>query len=487
MANHTFQYQRITEEVCRLIDEGILSAGTKIPSLRSMSRKMRVSIATVTHAYTQLEDQGLIESRPQSGYYVRVNARIDLAAPEQNSNLSGKPLAVDVTETVSEHIGKTKIDIVSEYFDKSINKPLLPYAGNRLNPELLPHKLISRISRKILSDHSLQCIEYSMAPGSLELRKQIAFRGADIGCRISPNDVILSCGAIEALSISIQAVTRIGDVVAVESPTYHLLLELLQHHGLLAVEIPTDPENGLDVDAFKRIIKRTPIKALVIVSNFNNPMGSLMPDENKRSLVECCSENEIPIIDDDIYGDLYRGKSRPNVLAAFDHDGWVITCSSFSKTIAPGLRCGWVIPGRFAKKILSTKRLTTSGNTTLMELTMAEYLKKGHYDRHLQKIRRILRETTQAFRVAINRYFPEGTRVANPAGGMALWVQLPEYCDALEIWREGAKEGIGLTPGALFTVSDRYHNYIRLTLGNPWSPEMEQSLKKLGGLCAQKA
>jgi DNA-binding transcriptional MocR family regulator len=467
-------YDRVASILIGQIEDGTLVVGDRVPSLRKMSGRLNVSISTVMQAYMNLEDRGFIRSRPQSGYYVCQRHERGVSVPEK-SKPRGKPRKVQLANTVETIFGYA-------------NRPGIVRLGVA-NPgtDLLPVKALTRALRKISATHLEDAVDYCMPPGEIGLRRQIAFRSADIDTMIDADDIVITNGATEALVVSLQAVAKPGDVVAVESPAYFSVLQTIQTLGMLALEIPTDSESGLCLDSLRDAIDENDVKAVVAVPNFHNPTGALMPDDVKKDLVELLHERSIPLIEDDVYGDLYFGERRPRTCQAFDSKGLVLTCSSFSKTLAPGYRVGWIIPGRFRSEVMQRKQLLSSGSAGITQLAVAEFLRSGGYDRHLIQLRRRYREQLMRLRESVAEYFPDGTRITRPQGGFVLWIQLPRGVDSIELYENALQHKIGVTPGSLFSTTGKYKNFIRLCAGHPWSDAMEQGVSTLGRLVHELA
>jgi DNA-binding transcriptional MocR family regulator len=328
-------------------------------------------------------------------------------------------------------------------------------------------------------------MSYCFPPGDEELRHEIARRYMDLGLSVDPASVVITSGCSEALALSLQTVTRRGDIVAVESPTYFSVLRLIERMGLLAVEIDSDPETGLCLDALEAAIETMEIKAVVAVLNFSNPLGSVMPDAGKRRLVAMLEQANIALIEDDIYGDLHFGEQRPAIAKSFDQKGLVLTCSSFSKTIAPGYRIGWVIADRYRDDLIEWKQATSSAMCSLPQIAMADYLRSGAYERHLVRLRSAYRSQVEKMRFMLARTLPAGTRITNPQGGFVLWVELPRGIDALELVNRALQEKISLTPGMMFSATRKFRNFVRINCGHPWDAQIEKAVEQLGELVRQ--
>ncbi|MGA8261217.1 MAG: PLP-dependent aminotransferase family protein, partial [Arenicellales bacterium] len=467
--NQPLLYDQVSRVLRSMIDEGSLQPGQKVPSLRNMSRQLKVSISTVLQAYSRLEDEGVIESRPQSGYFVTPRAAV-VIPPPRRSRTQRAPRRVKLGETVQ------------SIFALANRGDVVPLGVANPSPELLPIRTLTRLTREMASRSPRQALNYCFPPGDEALRREIAIRSISMGGAVSPDNVIITTGATEALMTSLSAVAGPGDVVAVESPAYFMLLQIIESLGMLALEIATDPETGMCLDDLQKTIDHIDVKVAITNANFHNPTGSLMPDDNKRRLVAMLAERRIPLIEDDIYGDLYFTEERPRTIHSFDDHGGVLLCSSFSKTVAPGYRIGWVVAGNYKDKAMNRKQLASAATVSLTQMVMAEFLRTGGYDRNLANLRRRYAEQVRRMRAAVAEYFPEGTRVSEPRGGFVLWVELPPGTDAWELFNQAMERRIGVTPGSLFSSSGKYRNYLRLSAGHPWDPRIEEAVKTVGDL-----
>jgi DNA-binding transcriptional MocR family regulator len=468
----SFLYEQVASDLADLIRLGTFRAGERIPSVRQMSRQRKISITTVLQAYMLLENQGLIETRPQSGYYVRSKLPQLLPEPEMSAPHLD-PTLVSVRE------------LVMMVLKDSTNPDLIQLGAAIPNTELvIPAKLnriMASLSRKIEHQYN----SYDIPPGNEALRIQIAQRAVGIGCNITHADVVTTSGCLEAFTLSLRAVCRPGDTVAIESPMYFGVLQVLESLGLRALEIPTHPRDGISISALRFAVEHNSIHACLVLSNFNNPLGSCIPDENKQALVELLAQHEIPLIEGDICGELYFTGMRPSVCKAYDRKGLVLLCSSFSKDLVPGYRVGWVAPGKFKSTIEWLKYTTNVATATLPQVAIAKFLESGGYDYHLRSIRRLYAGFITQLSQAVERYFPEGTRVTRPNGGIVLWVQLPDYADSLELYKQALQIGITLAPGYIFSATHQYKNFIRLNAAW-WSYETDRAMKRLGELVEQQ-
>ena len=468
-----YRYETLARQIVQLIEQGTFRPGERIPSVRQMSKQQAVSISTVMQAYLILENEGLIEARPQSGYFVR--AFTDIKLPE---------LEISAPSLDPSHVNLH--ELVMMVMNDSANPNLAQLGAAMPNLELLPTERINRIMSRLARKAGKGTHQYHFESGLEELRVQIAQRAVSSGCQLSPNDIVITAGATEAINLCLHAVCRPGDIVAVESPMYFGTLQIIEVHGLRALEIPTNPRDGISLGALQFAIEHNPIKAVLTISNFSNPTGSFIHDEKKKELVELLARHDIPLIDNDVSGEIYFTEKRPMVTKAFDQKGLVMLCSSFSKDISPSLRVGWVAPGRYKAEIEWLKFTLSSATATLPQMAIAEFLESGGYDHHLRRLRREYAGKVAQLYDVVTHTFPPGTRVTRPSGGYVLWVQLPENVDSLELYSLALQGGITLTPGYLFSPTNQFYNFIRLNAA-AWSYPIMGALEKLGDMIVELA
>lgn len=467
-----FLYEQVADDIAAMIDAGSFRLGDRIPSVRELSRKRGVSITTVMQAYRSLEDKGVIEARPQSGYYVRLRQSPGLPAPDSAPHPIVNP----------EEISVEKLAI--KIFKDNLIPGMVQFGAATPDPELLPTAKLNRLLAMVSRRPDFRQSVCGIIDGSEELRVQVAQHSYQYGCQLTPEDILITSGCIEAVSLGLRATCKPGDTVAVESPTYFNLLQMLEAQGLRALEIPTHPETGVSLDALRFAIEHQSVQACLFVSNFNNPLGSLIPDERKAEMVELLASHDIPLIEDDINGELYFSGERPNVCKAYDKKGLVILCSSYSKDISPSYRVGWIVPGRYKEEIERLKLVSNISPPLLPQLAIAEFLAGGGYDHHLRRIRKAYAQKTACMADAVFRHFPPGTCVSSPQGGFVLWVQMAASLDAMEMYSQALKIGITLVPGQVFSPSQHYRNYIRLNTAH-WSDQTAWAVQRLGVLAAQ--
>jgi DNA-binding transcriptional MocR family regulator len=462
-------YNELADEITRQVQAGVLRAGERLPSVRTLSATRSISQSTVMQAYYLLEDRGLVSTRPRSGYYVNAQPRRPLARPATVAPLL-EPTAVaveDLLVQVLEQLRDPSLVPLGSAFPSPLLYPL---------PKLAQH--LGAAARRLDPRH----IAEGLPPGHLELRRHIARRYLECGAEVGIDDVVVTSGAAEALLLCLHVATRPGDVVAVEAPAFYATLQAIQSMGRRAVCIPACATQGLDLAALARAIETQQVKAVCAMPNFQNPTGALMSVDAKRELVALLARHEIPLIEDDAYAELYFGRERPPPAKAFDRQGLVLHCGSFSKCLAPGYRIGWAAAGRYSEALRRQKFLFTISTNAIAQAAIAEFVKHGGYELHLRRLRHALQSQRDSLLRAVTRHFPAQTRVSRPEGGYFVWLELPPGgVDALQLLRLCLADGVSLAPGPLFSPQGRCGAYLRLNFGHPWSPAFERAVQTMGG------
>ncbi|PYF72571.1 aminotransferase-like domain-containing protein [Pedobacter nutrimenti] len=462
-----YLYERIAAELEQQIQSGLLLRADKMPSIRNICTDYKVSMSTALQAYYRLESKGLIRPVSKSGYYVSYVKKFP-ALPSQSSPsyLMGK-------EDNSSLVSKVYDGISSDHMMLSLGCP---------SAELLPVAKLNKSTVQAIHHFRESGTGYEHIQGNTKLRRQIAKRSYVWGGRLEEDDVLTTAGCSSAMTHCLMALTKHGDSIVVESPVYFGILQLAKSFGLNVIELPSDPRTGIDLDALKAILKKGNIKLCLLISNFSNPMGGTMPVEHKKETVRLMEFYNIPLLENDMYGDLYFGTQRPVNCKAFDQSGLVLLCSSVSKTLAPGYRVGWLTPGRFAEEIRRIKFATSISSNALSQEAVAGFLEKDRYENHLRKLRTTLQANSLHYMDAIMKYFPEGTKVSQPPGGFMLWVELAPKVNTALLYEQAIKKKISIAPGKMFTLQDQYNHCMRLSYGHVWNKEVEQAIKTLGKL-----
>lgn len=462
-------YLHIADTIERQIMDNVLNIGDKLPSVRVLSKKHNISMSTTLQAYYHLEGKGLIESRPQSGYYVRFNpSRFPARIEKSNPPLSSKNKNVEA--------------IISEVYNDFVMPGTTCFSLSVPDPALLPLAKLSKAMIQAMRELPDAGTAYEHIQGNEHLRRQVARWSMHWDGRLQPDDIVTTAGCMNAISYGLMALTQRGDTIAVESPVYFGTLRFAQSLGLKVLELPTDPETGVDPADVKKALQKHKVKACFFVTNFSNPLGYCMPDDQKEELVKMLSFHGVPLVEDDLYGDVYFGDTRPRSCKSFDEEGNVLWCSSVSKTLAPGYRVGWMAPGKYLEQVKRLKLYHSITSASVQQAAIANFLATGRYEHHLRKLRQTLHANSLQFIRAIGEYFPEGTKISNPKGGFILWVELDKRIDAYHLYQEALLHKISIAPGTMFTLQDRYQNCIRLSYGMTWTPLVDRALKKLGQL-----
>ena len=467
-----YLYQQVISMMLEMQASGTLRPGDKLPSLRKLSQQLSLSIPTIKLAYTELERQNVIVAKPKSGYFMKPNLKI-LDIPTRGK-LGRSPTHVNNQSLIEQVYAALHLpDMVS----LGIANPSSAHPCD---------KALARIMRQVLSKAGAKAISYAPTTGFEPLKRQLALRYFDYGLQLNPEEVIVTNGAQEALSIALQCVANKGDVIAIESPAFFGVLELIESLGMMALEIPVCSDDGIWVNDLVTAINKHSIKACLFSTSINNPTGSFMPDGKRKELVELLESHNIPLIEDDVYGDLYFTQNRGTPAQCYAKQGLVLTCSSFSKTAAPGYRIGWLIAGQFEAQARRLKRALSCSSSLINQWTLTEFIAGSEYDRNMHKLRAVLKLNKARMLACINDSFPQETKVSNPKGGGVVWVELPVRVDSEQLFHLAIEKNISIAPGIIFSASQKFKNYIRLSFGMPWTDQVENAIKTLGQLVANQ-
>jgi DNA-binding transcriptional MocR family regulator len=466
-----YRYQDVAHFITALVDNGTLPLGARAPSLREVCRQHRISLSTALQAYRLLEDEGVLEARPQSGYYVARDRSISLKTPAI-SRPSARPVAVSVSS------------LRIELLDYARDPTLVPLGSAIPGAELLAAGRLDRFLARAARVKGFDNNTYTEPRGNLQLRQEIARRAVRWGQALAPEDIIVTCGCTEAFTLALMAAASPGDTIAIESPTYFGFLRSIEALNLKALELPTDAATGIDLSALAQALKSRRIAACLLSSSFNNPLGCTMPEAKKLAVLDLLARHRVPLIEDDIYGDIYFGPERPRPFMALDRHGDTLYCSSFSKTLAPGYRIGWIAPGCRMQKVLERKHAVTLCSPALTQIALADFLSSGGYDSHLRRVRRAFQHNIAQMTRMIEQTFPAGVKVTRPAGGFVLWLELPRPLKSHELFHQALEKGICFAPGDVFSPAGRFQNCLRLSCGHPWDARIENGIATLGALAS---
>jgi len=466
-----FLYQQVINLVRQMRDQGLLQPGQKLPSLRSLATKLSVSVPTVKQGYEELERLGEISARPKSGYYLSV-VQATNSAPRR-ARLSNKAVPVK------------RQSLIEQVYEAIHTPGVLPLGIANPVAAHSSEKTLARTMRRVMNQAGQTAINYGPMDGFAPLKRQLALRYLDFGVPVDPAELVITNGAQEALAIALQCVAEPGDIIAVESPCYFGILELIESLGMMAFEIPLCPDDGIWLDDLSATLEQQTIKACIFSTAISNPIGSLMPEDNRKKLVALLESYNVPLIEDDVYSDLYFTEKRAIPAQAYSQKKQVITCASFSKTAAPGYRIGWMIAPKYIEKAKRIKRALSCSSSLINQWTLSEFIASGDYERNVQQLRRTLMINRDRMIASVKQEFPPNTRISCPRGGGVLWIELPSGQDAVELFYKALNEKISIAPGAIFSPSNKYSRCFRISYGLPWSDEVEKAIKTLGQLAYQ--
>jgi DNA-binding transcriptional MocR family regulator len=460
------RYQHLANLLAERIEQGLYRHGEKLPSVRALSQEHGVSISTVQQAYQTLETLQLITPQPRSGYFI---------APRK-----AQPPVPAMSRPVQRPVDVTHWDQILTMLDARHDKTIIPFGGGSpdiAQPSLKP---LWREMTRLVQHHAADIFSYDELAGRRELREQIARLMLDSEAVVNADDIIITSGCHAALAIALLAVCKPGDIVAIESPSFYGTMQLLRGFDIKAIEIPTDPQTGISIEALEMALEQWPIKGVILVPNCNNPLGFIMPDARKRAVLALAQRHDIVIFEDDVYGELANVYPRPRTIKSWDIDGRVLLCSSFTKTIAPGLRVGWIVPGRYHDRVLHMKYAATGTNVPTTQLAVAAFVREGHYHRHMRRMRQIYQSNMETYTCWLRQYFPCGICVTRPEGGFMLWVELPEMVDMVCVAKQLCELKIQVAPGTLFSASGKYRNCLRINCALPTTEKHREVMEKLG-------
>ncbi len=476
-------YQQLAAHYRDAIDKGALRVGSRMPSVRELMRRHEVSLSTALQTLRSLEERGCLQARPRVGYFVCDPAPLRL---DESPDPDLRAPLVPAPPPGGRFLGiNERISLLLESGRRAHLK--VDLGGATPGPELFDAAAMNRSVAALLREQPQLLAQGRALSGAVpEFQATMARRALDAGMRLSPSDVVATTGNTEAVHLALTAVTRPGDVVAVESPTYYGLLQVIESQGLRTLEIPCSHRTGISLEALELAARTEPrLKALVVMPHLQMPMGTLMPDSHKAALVAFCQEHDLALVEDDSYRLLLETAETPRPAKAWDQTGQVIYCESFNKTLAPGLRQGWMSGGRWHDRICMLKLAQSRSTPPLGQLLVARWAASPSFSRHLQRLRASLRQQRERSAQALARHFPAGTRSRLPPGGLNLWVELPPGVSSAALYERALQEGIRIAPGAMFSNTDRYDAFMRLGCTLAFTDEVEGAYRVLGRLAAE--
>lgn len=470
-SSQMYQYTRVEDHVLDLLEAGTLQPGDKLPSLRKMSARMKVSVPTVAQAYAELESRGVVASRERSGFFVNAEYR---SLPKPTLCPEAKPEQMDLSRP----------GLLRAMMDACYRKRHAMLGSGVPDEMLMAGNCLGKVLRQVVADNPVQSVMRETPQGNRELRKQIALCCMDAGAVVSPDDIVITTGALEGIGSLLQCITRPGDAVLIQAPVFIVYLKLLEQLGLRPIELPSCPSNGVPLKRLQAAIRDFNIRACLFIPNFHLD-GSLTSDESKQQIVELLAERDIPLIEDDVFGELYFGETRPSLCKSFDKSGCVATVSSFSKTIAPGYRVGWMLPGQYKEQVLDLRTTMNVTPSTPAQMALAEFMRSGGYDTHMNRLRKAMELFMAKLQCSIGRMFPEGSAAARPKGGSYMWIKLPDGVDSKELFFRAQERNVLVAPGSILSFSETFKSYIRINCPGVWTEEIYEAVETLGALVTE--
>ncbi|TZF98936.1 PLP-dependent aminotransferase family protein (plasmid) [Chryseobacterium panacisoli] len=460
----SYKYEVFTAVIEKQIRTGVLQEKDRLPSVREVKEKYKLSTSSVQSGFEYLMIKGLIRSYPRSGYFVAKTEEENI--PEARAK---PPVVIRDAEFLKNMMLTSKRTSESSSFNAAVPGDLL-----------IPQKLILRTMQEVIREKGASLLRYYPSNGLQALKKEIAKQMGTYGCTLNPDEIIITDGALQALTIALKSVTKAGDLVAVDSPCVFSVLEVIAHLELKVIEIPIHHRSGFDTEYFRRVCQENNICALVITPNFHNPTGVVMDDETKKEVLTIAEAHHLCIIENDMYSDLYFEEQRPQPIKSFDKNGNVMIYSSFSKTLAPGIRLGWLYAGNFyAKSERIRFALGRTVSPVYQELVL-KLLQGSSYERHLRAFRKKLSQQAAQVLDALRTYFPEGSYFYRPQGGYSIWGQLPEHTDMKRFYEYCEKHQILFTPGDTFSFTNKYYYHFRIVFAERITSESIILLQKAG-------
>jgi len=439
----TPKYITIAQQIIASIDMGHIEANSKLPSLRIFCQLHHISMTTALACYRYLEQHGYVIAEYKKGYYVQ--------PPSPEKNIINFPI---FQSTVTTNITRRELR-VAEMGKYSL-------ATAQLDAKLIDDTLLKR-SLKAITKLTNFTLNYDEAQGNSQLRHQLSkhFNGQGFLC--PHEELVITHGCLDAVLMALECVSKPGDVIAITSPCYSGLLDLLAILDRAILEIPSTA-NGIELVQLEQAMKANKISACLLTANHQNPTGHSLSNQQKQEVVKLATQYSIPIIEDDVFRELSHQQSIPLPLKYFDQQGWVIWCSSASKTLAPGLRIGWCLPGRFKNKFIQQRMARTLGHNQPLQLALADYIANGYYDTHIKKINRTLAVHCSDYIEFLHLNLPKGSEVFTPNGGLVLWIRLLNV-NSEKLTTMLLTHGVHIRPGNLFSTTELYQDCVRLNIG----------------------
>jgi DNA-binding transcriptional MocR family regulator len=446
------KYLTVAETLQRLIVGGEIEHGARLPSVRSAMRSFGVSKNTLIAAYAHLEMSGVISAKDRSGYFV---------ARERDNELARAPYIIDHPLSLVEQRGQDILNDLVALRDRHGHDLLSPM----LDPKLLPLGMVSRTARKILTEDLRACLTPDFGPGYRPLRRALAgyYRTREISA--DDHDFVITLGCTHALVSAVEASTAPGDTIAIRTPTFYPLLRIIHSLNRKIIEIPSTANRAGDLERLEEAIERFNVRACVVSVSLPDPYGASLSDVDKRRLIDLAERFNMAMIEDDVFGHVSIRNKLMRPLKAFDQNGRVLHCSSFSKTLGSGLRVGWCMPGRYAKAMQNVRSIVAPAMPVFEQAVIAKLLESPSFSRHVRELKLNVRQNIHALQNALGEGLLAGSHLTSKDGGLLAWVRLPAGTSATTIYKAALERNVALAPGGMYSLANQFDDHIRLFLG----------------------
>lgn len=459
-------YQQIVEQVTAQIGDGRLPAGARLPTVRQLAEELGVTRLTVQNAYSELQADGWTTAVVGRGTFVS-----ESVLPNGRTETLGRRLTPD--------------GVVHDIVQLNHVTGVRSMAGAEADPNFFPtDELFGRLNR--LQDEARDLLRYGATQGDPELRVALTDLLRERGVSAAPDDLIVTAGATQGLALVAQGLTRPGDTVVVEEPTFVGFFNILKAFGLQPIGVPVDDE-GPRLDVLERIAVQHRPRFYYSIPTFHNPTGLCTSASHRREVRALAEQYGFFVVEDDIYSRLAYDDPSPPAMKAEDRSGVVVYVDSFSKVLIPGLRIGYVVaPPPLHDQLLSLQRAVVLTHPTLLQRALAGFLRDGGLKRHLQRVLPQYRRRRDALLQALDAYVPESVDWTVPAGGFSCWLTLPRHRRLESLYQEALERGVAFTPGDVFLVQPGTHRHLRLCFGNQTTEGIRLGVELLGTLIRER-
>ncbi|MGX9419065.1 aminotransferase-like domain-containing protein [Vibrio sp. WJH972] len=449
-------YKQLANLFIEEIINGKRKEGSRMPSLRTLARQEAISMSTVVSCYQELESQGWIHSRPQAGYFISPSSRAH-ATP-------------DLVQFVSQ-VSTVK---PSPILYATKNGPL--GESNTPNDEQTVLEL-ERSFRRTLKRLGSKVDQYPDKQGEPIFRQALSSHFSKLGLHFDSSELVITAGCMSAVKVALESCTREGDIIAISSPCFNGIIELLGSMSRKIVEIPC-LEEGIDLEQFEAHLKENSIDAAVFCTSHMNPQGITMSSQQKQKLARLANHYQVPIIEDDVYLELSYSSQIPLPAKYYDKGGYILWCGSVSKSLSPSYRLGWCLPGKFQKTYQNIIAVTGFGVTMLTQLAIADFISSGQYNKHLRRRRAQLLVLRQQYLSYLITHLSPDVKISNPQGGMVLWLQIPSL-NRQAFTKEISECNLDIRAGTLFSTRALYDECVRINIGHPLAGHAKEELDKM--------